>query len=363
MHLEEINFSPNTIESYARHVSRLITYLNGNDKSISEISILTYDSFLQWLPIFQSTEGHPEKLLLIKKPSSLRLSASLKNQIHLAIKSFYGYYSGFPELFTSGTKSSRYESTDGINRFLAHIEHRKTTKTKDQYLSGDLTKVRKKITEKRLKPEQVLNLIKSCTLLRDAFLVTLLYNTGIRIGEALGLRHTDIDIAEKVIWIVPRHDNQNGARAKSKKTRGVPVLDYIINMYEDYMTSSEYELAFESGTEYVFCNVQRGCVGKALSRSYADNLKLYLQKRSDIQFSWHQFRHTHASEAIAEGYSLLEVAERLGHASPQTTLDFYKHLFSSEVRKLHLTGPEMLKKRLDEYRDINSLSMGALKWI
>lgn len=363
IHLEEINFSPNTIEAYARHVGRLLVYLSGNDKSLSDISIRTYDSFLQWLPVHQASEHHPEKLVLIKQPNSLRLSASLKNQVHLAVKSFYSYCGGFPDIFVGNATSTRYHSVDQINQFLAHIEHRKSTKNKDLYLSGDLTRARKKIIEKRLKPDQVLTLIKSCCLLRDAFLVTLLYNTGMRIGEALGLRHTDIDLSERVIWIIPRHDNQNGARAKSKRTRGIPVLDYIINMYEDYMTSTEYESAFETGTEYVFCNVQRGVVGKALSRSYAENLKIYLQKRANIQFSWHQFRHTHASEAIADGYSLLEVADRLGHASPQTTLDFYKHLFSSEVRKLHLTGPEKLKQRLDEYRSTNSLSMGAIKWI
>lgn len=363
IHLEEINFSPNTIEAYARHIGRLLHYLRGIDKSLSDISIRAYDSFLQWLPVHQTSEHHPEKLVLIKQPSSLRLSSSLKNQVHLAVKSFYSYCGGFPDLFVGNATSARYHSVDQINQFLAHIEHRKSTKNKDLYLSGDLTRARKKIIEKRLKPDQVLTLIKSCSLLRDAFLVTLLYNTGMRIGEALGLRHTDIDLSERVIWIIPRHDNQNGARAKSKRTRGVPVLDYIINMYEDYMTSTEYESAFESGTEYVFCNVQRGLVGKALSRSYAENLKIYLQKRANIQFSWHQFRHTHASEAIADGYSLLEVADRLGHASPQTTLDFYKHLFSSEVRKLHLTGPEKLKQRLDEYRSTNFLSMGAIKWI
>lgn len=337
--------------------------MTGNEKSISDISILTYDAFLQWLPVYQASEHHSEKLLLIKQPKSLRLSASLKNQVHLAVKSFYGYCGGFPDLFAGKTVSNRYHSVNQINQFLAHIEQRKTTKNIDPYLSGDISRARKKITEKRLKPEQVLDLIKSCSLLRDAFLVTLLYNTGMRIGEALGLRHADIDLSERVIWIVPRHDNQNGARAKSKKTRGIPVLDYIINMYEDYMTSVEYEPAFDTGTEYVFCNVQRGTIGKALSQSYAENLKIYLQKRAKIQFSWHQFRHTHASEAIADGYGLLEVADRLGHASPQTTLDFYKHLFSSEVRKLHLTGPEKLKQRLDEYRSAKSSSVGAIKWI
>ena len=156
--------------------------------------------------------------------------------------------------------------------------------------------------------------------MRDAFLVTLLYNTGMRIGEALGLRHTDVDIEDCVIWVIPRDDNENGARAKSRRARAIPSMQYLFNMYEDYMTSEEYLAAFESGSEYVFCNVNRGRIGRALSRSYVENLKNYLIKRTGLVFTWHQFRHTHASEAIADGHGLLAVADRLGHASPQTTL-------------------------------------------
>tara|TARA_R110001599_G_scaffold241142_2_gene440724 strand:+ start:7581 stop:8141 length:561 start_codon:yes stop_codon:yes gene_type:complete len=185
-----------------------------------------------------------------------------------------------------------------------------------------------------------------------------------RIGEALGLRHCDIDLSDKIVWIIPRADNENGARAKSRRTRSVPVMPYIIDMYEDYITSDEYVDAFESGTEYVFCNVSRGRIGKALSKSYAENLKGYLIKRTGHQFTWHYFRHTHASEAIADGHGLLAVADRLGHVSPQTTLDFYKHLFSSEVRKLHLSGPSGLEKRLEEFRAAGlTLGTGGIKWI
>ena len=130
------------------------------------------------------------------------------------------------------------------------------------------------------------------------------------------------------------------------------------------MTSDEYEKAFESGTEYVFCNVQRGRIGRALSKSYAENLKKYLINRTGHYFTWHQFRHTHASEAIADGHGLLAVADRLGHASPQTTLDFYKHLFSSEIRRLHLSGPERLEKRLKEFGEHGiHLTDRGTKWI
>jgi site-specific recombinase XerD len=365
IHLEEINFSPNTIEAYARHVTRLCRYLKVNGKTLSQITVIDYDNFLRWLPLSFTSTQTPENLVSINlKTQSLRLSASIKNQIHLAVKSFYRYMSD-DSVLTYGEQeiSTRYKSYSAFKPFLEHINNRRTARKKDQYFNGDLTAVRKKISDKRLLPDDVLELIKKSTLIRDAFLITLLYNTGMRIGEALGLHHTDIDLAEKLIWVVPRIDNENGARAKSNRTRAIPVMDYVVNMYEDYITSDEYAEAFETGTKYVFCNVQRGKVGRALSRSYAENLKFYLQKRTRIDFTWHQFRHTHASEAIADGYSLLEIADRLGHASPQTTVDFYKHLFSSEVRKLHLIGPEKLQKRLDEFRSLNNLSEGAIKWL
>ena len=56
---------------------------------------------------------------------------------------------------------------------------------------------------------------------------------------------------------------KNGARAKSKRARAIPVMPYLLEMYEDYITSTEYLAAFESGTEYVFCNVKKGRIGKS----------------------------------------------------------------------------------------------------
>ena len=112
--------------------------------------------------------------------------------------------------------------------------------------SGDTARIQQKVLKKRLTPTEVLRLIEGCNLARDAFLIVLLYNTGLRIGEALGLHHIDIDLLEKVIWVISREDNANGARAKSGRIRGVPVHDYVLNMYVDYLTSDEYLPVFES---------------------------------------------------------------------------------------------------------------------
>jgi integrase/recombinase XerD len=98
-----------------------------------------------------------------------------------------------------------------------------------------------------------------------------------------------------------------------------------------------------------------------MSLSYAQKLAGLLQQRTHIAFNWHMFRHSHASEAIAAGYSLLEVADRLGHASPQTTAAFYQHLFASEIRRLYLTGPNEVHERLEKLREAELLGKD-LRW-
>ncbi len=50
--------------------------------------------------------------------------------------------------------------------------------------------------------------------MRDRFLFALLFGTGMRIGQALGLRHEDVVSHERRIELVPREDNANGARGK-----------------------------------------------------------------------------------------------------------------------------------------------------
>lgn len=361
VHLEQTRSSPNTIRAYLRHIVEFANFLSANGASLREVTVALYDGFLAWrLARWKDALPSP-KLVQLRRPVVV-LAPSTRNQIQLAIKSFYRFFNGTDDFAIDTAEVSKaYDGHRTYKPFLEHISQRRKTRRKDRYLSGDLGRVQQQVLKKRLTPTEVLRLIEACSLARDAFLIVLLYNTGIRIGEALGLRHVDIDLAEKVVWIVPRDDNANGARAKSGRTRGVPVHDYVLNMYVDYLTSDEYSPAFETGSEYVFSNVQAGTIGHPMSLSYAQKLSGLLQHRTRIALNWHMFRHSHASEAIAAGYSLLEVADRLGHASPQTTAAFYQHLFAAEIRKLYLTGPEQVHERLEKLRDANLLGKD-LRW-
>jgi integrase/recombinase XerD len=362
VHLDQTHASPNTIRAYVRHVVDFANFLSANGAGLSDATVPLYDGFLAWRLARRKDALPSPKLILLRKPEARMLAPATRNQIQLAIKSFYRFLIGTDDFAIDTVEVTKaYDGHRIYKPFLEHISQRRTTRRKDRYLSGDTGRVQQQVLKKRLTPTEVLRLIEACGLARDAFLIVLLYNTGLRIGEALGLRHVDIDLAEKVIWVVPREDNTNGARAKSGRTRGVPVHDYVLNMYVDYLTSDEYLPAFESGSEYVFANVKAGTIGRAMSLSYAQKLKCLLEQRTRIDFSWHMFRHSHASEAIAAGYSLLEVADRLGHVSPQTTAAFYQHLFASEIRKLYLTGPEQVQERLENLREANLLGKD-LRW-
>ena len=73
-----------------------------------------------------------------------------------------------------------------------------------------------------------------------------------RIGEALGLRHEDLDIAEPRVAVIAR-DNENRARANGGRSRFIPASGQLVRLYADYL-SQEYG-ALDS--DYVFVDDPR----------------------------------------------------------------------------------------------------------
>lgn len=230
----------------------LANFLGAKSVAIHDATVALYDGFLAWRLARRKDAWPSPRLTLLRKPETRALAPSTRNQIQLAIKSFCRFFNGTGDFAVDTVEVNKaYDGHRIYKPFLEHISQRRTARRKDRYLSGDPGRVQQQVLKKRLTPTKVLRLIEACGLARDAFLIVLLYNTGLRIGEALGLRHVDIDLAEKVIWVVPREDNANDARATSGRTRSVPVHDYVLNMYVDYLTSDEYLSAFESGAEYL----------------------------------------------------------------------------------------------------------------
>ena len=102
-------------------------------------------------------------------------------------------------------------------------------------------------------------ILDACDHLRDRLLFALLLDTGVRIGEALGLRHEDLAIAERQVTVMPR-DNDNRARAKAGRSRMIPASAELMRLYADYL-NREYG-ALDS--DYVFVNLWGRATGPAV---------------------------------------------------------------------------------------------------
>src|SRR5665811_501993 len=151
---------------------------------------------------------------------------------------------------------------------------------------------------------------------------------GMRIGQALGLRHADVGSRDRVIRIVPRTDNANGARAKTRSVHVIPVSTALIRLYSEYL-HVEYG-ALDS--DYVFVNLFGEPVGAPLRYQAVNALVGRLRDRTGIAFTPHTLRHCHATDLIRRGVPIEVVSKRLTHDSVSTTSSAYVHLGAEDVR-------------------------------
>jgi integrase/recombinase XerD len=175
-------------------------------------------------------------------------------------------------------------------------------------------------------------LMEACTRLRDRFLLGVLRGCGLRIGEALGLRHEDIGARRGVI-IVRQRRNANRARAKTW-SREVPADAGLIRLYSDYL-HEEYGAL---DCDYVFVNLWGPPLGQPMSYASVDRLIRRLRVRTGIEFTPHQFRHSYATDLLRRGVAVEVVQHLLGHASISTTVDTYSHLGIEDARRALVTA-------------------------
>jgi integrase len=187
---------------------------------------------------------------------------------------------------------------------------------------------------KTLTREQVQCLFDACTHTRDRFLLVLMYETGMRVGQCLGLTHADLSVEDATLSIVPRVDNPNGARAKTRTTQTIPLPEQLLHLYTDYLVDELCALEVESLPDFVFVNLWEGDIGRPMSYAAVMSLVKRLAKKTAIPFTPHMLRHTRATIWIKDDHLALPVVSRLlTHTSIQTTNDIYVHLDISDLRE------------------------------
>ena len=180
-----------------------------------------------------------------------------------------------------------------------------------------------------LEPGQIVAILAACEHLRDRFLLSLLAETGMRVGQALGLRHANFVSREREVRIVPRAGNANGARAKLRSAAVVPVSVPLVRLYSEYM-HVEYG---GIDSDYVFVNLFGGRVGAAMTYPAVNQLIGRIAARTGISFTAHMLRHSHATDMVRRGVPVEVVARLLTHQSSTTTSQAYVHLDVADIRQ------------------------------
>ena len=187
----------------------------------------------------------------------------------------------------------------------------------------------------RASDEEIVALLRACRSARDRLIVLLLARAGLRRGEVCGLRRSDVhllldsrplgcDVARAHLHVV-RRDNANGAWAKSRRQRAVPLDFLVVQAFDGY----EFErLAVQraAGSDFVLVNLSREPVGAPMPPDAVNALIGAAGRRAGLARSVtpHQLRHAFGSNLVDAGGTVDEVQELLGHASLSST-EVYLH--------------------------------------
>jgi integrase/recombinase XerD len=323
-HLSAIERSPGTVRAYAFDLRDYFEFLAVHEIDWRAVRLEHLGRFVGWLRLPPALRAASVTSL---PTIDAQCSAPTINRKLAAVGSFYTFH------HRHGVKCGELLSTmkaGGVRGswrpFLAHLgsagdQRRRTIKLKTR-----------RQLPRTLPEESVQLIVAACDRLRDRFLIELLAGTGMRIGEALGLRHEDIDAAVTLIRIRSRR-NSNGARVKGGQ-REIPVSASLIRLYTDYLVEEYGEL----DCDYVFVNLWGGSVGTPWRYWNVTDLVVRLRQRSGVMFSAHVFRHTYATDLLRRGVPAEVVQKLLGHASVTTTTETYQHLEIEDTRRILRTA-------------------------
>ncbi|MFI2752210.1 site-specific tyrosine recombinase XerD [Cellulomonas sp. P22] len=179
--------------------------------------------------------------------------------------------------------------------------------------------------------------------LRDRALLELVYSTGARISEAVGLDVDDLDLTPGLAAV--------RLTGKGDRQRIVPVGSYAVEAVEAYLVRARPMLAAGGrGTPALFLNTR----GARLSRQSAWAVLRAAAERARLpqatHISPHTLRHSFATHLLAGGADVRVVQELLGHASVTTT-QIYTLVTRDTLREVYATSHPRALRRTSPDRD------------
>lgn len=300
----------NTLKAYCCHLKFYFEYLEFININFDKVGMDELAGFIRWLQ-GDRYKGNAIPLTPMTLP---RCSARTINVYLSTIYAFYDYLSRHEEYqlrLSSNLTRTILGSRRGFRDFLYHINKSKIYKTYVIKL-----KEPKKLT-RTIKKDEIESIMAACFTLRDRFLIQLLWESGLRIGEALALWLEDIEPDARRIHVVDRGELENLSEIKTVcSPRTVDVSSELINLFFEYIAESHTD---EVNTNHVFIKLSGPNKYSPLEYSDVAALVCRLRKRTGIYFTAHMLRHSSLSELRRLGWPVEQLRLRAGHQYVQST--------------------------------------------
>ncbi len=276
-------------------------------KSLSEEAELKINYFIEWMRskrYSESTIGtYTDALKTFLKFHSNKKIEELSNRDVIVFNNEY---------ILKNKLSTSYQNqvVNGIKLFFRTIEN------KNIEIESIHRPKRNKLLPNVLSKEEVKLILSASPNIKHRAMLSLIYSCGLRRGELLNLKLTDIDSKRNLVIV---------RMAKGRKDRIVPLSEKILTLLREYF------LAFKPNYWLFEGQDKKSQYDK---RSIANVLNQALVKSGITKpVSLHWLRHSYATHLLESGTDLRYIQELLGHSSSKTT-EIYTHVSNKELQKI-----------------------------
>jgi integrase/recombinase XerD len=178
--------------------------------------------------------------------------------------------------------------------------------------------------------EQFAGLMGACRTWRDRSILALLRRAGLRRGEAVTLRLSDVDLAESSDEVgcaepgphlhVRRREDLDGGATKSLDPRIVPADELLVFCLDHYLLERA-SVPESTRSDHLLVNLDSAYRGRGMTPDRLGALLRSLSRRAGLEevITAHRLRHSFASELEASGAGLVLIQELLGHRQITST--------------------------------------------
>src|SRR6201993_4746427 len=174
----------------------------------------------------------------------------------------------------------------------------------------------------RASDEEIVALLRACRSARDRLIVLLMARAGLRRGELCGLRRSDVHLladsrllgcaVSRAHLHVVRRDNPNGAWAKSRRQRVVP-LDFLVVQVFDVYEYERFAVPRAGESDFLLVNLFREPIGAPMRPDAINEVITACSRRAGIEHvTPHRLRHAFGSNLADAGGAPGEIATLMG---------------------------------------------------